>query len=185
MDVPSGHWQGSCLSTFIPSISITVPNCSVCCRVFSSTCAMAAMEASASPLKPMVRMLNKSSAARILEVACFSKHMRASVSLIPQPLSITCIRALPACFTISLTCVAPLSMAFSSSSLTALAGRCITSPAAIWLAILSGKRRMISMRGKLTLLGGKNGICLRIFLRQRLNFRRCKRRRITRTAVAE
>ncbi len=145
IDVPSGVWQGSCFNTFIPSISILVPNCSPVCRVFNSTWAIAAILASASPLKPIVRILNRSSAERILEVACFSKHIRASVSLIPQPLSITCTRLLPACFTISFICVAPESIEFSSSSFTALAGRCITSPAAIWLAMLSGNKRIISM----------------------------------------
>jgi hypothetical protein len=48
-------------------------------------------------------------------------------------------QALPASFTSSLISVAPASTAFSSSSFTALAGRWITSPAAIWLAILSGQ----------------------------------------------
>jgi hypothetical protein len=38
--------------------------------------------------------------------------------------------------------VAPASSAFSTSSLTTLAGRSITSPAAIWLIIVSESRRM-------------------------------------------
>jgi len=45
---------------------------------------------------------------------------------------------------ISLISVAPASTAFSKSSFTADAGRCITSPAAIWLAILSGSNKILS-----------------------------------------
>ena len=36
--------------------------------------------------------------------------------------------------------IGPASTAFSSNSFTALAGRWITSPAAIWLAMLSGNK---------------------------------------------
>jgi len=102
------------------------------------------MLANASPRKPMVLMRNRSSMLLILEVACRSKAMRASVSLMPLPLSVTCTSALPASFTNSLISSAPASTAFSSSSFTALAGRCITSPAAIWLAMLSGNSWMMS-----------------------------------------
>jgi len=42
-----------------------------------------------------------------------------------MPLSITCIKDLPASFTINFISVAPASTAFSSSSFTALAGRWI------------------------------------------------------------
>src|SRR3954468_25018528 len=41
--------------------------------------------------------------------------------------------------------VAPASIAFSSSSLTTLAGRSTTSPAAIWLMTAGDRRRMIPM----------------------------------------
>jgi hypothetical protein len=40
-------------------------------------------------------------------------------------------------------CELPASIAFSTSSFTTEAGRCTTSPAAIWLASASGSRRMI------------------------------------------
>jgi hypothetical protein len=40
------------------------------------------------------------------------------------------------------TLVAPASRAFSTSSFTTLAGRSITSPAAIWLTMVSESRRM-------------------------------------------
>jgi len=82
--------------------------------------------------------------ALIFEVACLSKQILASLSLMPLPLSITCKSDFPASLMISLISVAPASTAFSNSSLTALAGLWITSPAAIWLAILSGSKLMMS-----------------------------------------
>ena len=81
------------------------------------------MEAKASPRKPIVRILNKSSDVLIFDVACRSKLMRASVSDIPQPSSMTCIKVLPASFSINFMELAPASTAFSKSSLTAEAGR--------------------------------------------------------------
>ena len=138
MLVPTGAAQGSCFKTALFSTSIKVPSSSSALRVFSSTCATAAILASASPRKPMVLIRKRSSIWRILLVAWRSNAIRASVSLIPFPLSITCIRFLPASVTINFISVASASIAFSSNSFTALAGRWITSPAAIWFAILSG-----------------------------------------------
>ena len=60
-----------------------------------------------------------------------SKERRASVALMPQPLSITCMLVFPASVTKTCISVAPASMAFSTSSFITEAGRCITSPAAI------------------------------------------------------
>ena len=102
------------------------------------------MLASASPRKPLVVMALRSSAWRILLVACRSKLMRASVALMPLPSSVTCIKVRPASFTTSVIWVAPASTLFSNSSFTTLAGRWTTSPAAIWLATWSGNRRMMS-----------------------------------------
>ena len=138
MLVPTGAAIGSCFFTILFSISIKTPVSSSGLFVFNSTWATAAMLASASPLNPIVLIRNRSSILVILLVACRSKAILASVSLIPLPLSITCTRALPASLTINLISVAPASTAFSNNSFTALAGRCITSPAAIWLAMLSG-----------------------------------------------
>ena len=42
-------------------------------------------------------------------------------------------------------CLAPASTAFSTNSFTTEAGRCITSPAAIWLATASGNNWIISL----------------------------------------
>ena len=104
-------------------MTICVPNSSCSCLVFNSTCAIAAMEAKASPRKPLVFKANKSSALRIFDVACLSKHKRASVTFIPEPLSITCTSVLPASLTINLISVAFASIAFSINSLTTEAGR--------------------------------------------------------------
>ena len=52
---------------------------------------------------------------------------------------------LPASFIKSFISVAPASTAFSSNSLTALAGLWITSPAAIWLMSKSGRSCMVGM----------------------------------------
>ena len=87
-------------------------------------------------------MLPRSSALDILEVACLSKQTTASSGLIPQPLSVTCMRVLPASVTDTVIWVACASTAFSTSSLTTEAGRCTTSPAAIRLAMLPGSMRM-------------------------------------------
>ena len=87
--VPSGQAHTSCLMTLLFSISIYVPSSSSARFVFISTWATAAIEASASPRNPMVLIRNRSSICRILLVAWRSNDMRASVSLIPLPLSIT------------------------------------------------------------------------------------------------
>ena len=123
IDVPLLHWHTDCSFISEPSITILVPSSLSFILVFSSTCATAAIDANASPLKPMVRITNKSCASRILEVAWRSKHSRASVSDIPQPSSITCIRVRPASLIISFICFAPASIAFSNNSFTAEAGR--------------------------------------------------------------
>ena len=144
-DVPAGQTVGCWLTMCEPSITTCVPSSLSCCRVRSSTWAMAAMEASASPRKPMVWMAKRSSARCILLVACRSKQRRASLSLMPLPLSMTCINVRPASFTTRSIWVAPASIEFSSNSFTAPAGRSTTSPAAIWLATLSGNMLIISI----------------------------------------
>ena len=67
--LPFEQETASWLSTLEPAITNLVPNSSDSSRVFNSTCATAAMEASASPRNPIVRRANKSDASRILEVA--------------------------------------------------------------------------------------------------------------------
>ena len=64
---------------------------------------------------------------------------------IPQPLSPTRTSSSPPCSTATSIRVAPASIAFSISSLTTLAGRSITSPAAILLTTLGGSCWIVVM----------------------------------------
>ena len=91
--------------------------------------------ASASPLKPRVSIELRSHFSFILLVAWRFRETGISSLSIPQPLSVTLIRATPP-FLISATiCVAPESIEFSISSLSTEAGLSTTSPAAIKFAI--------------------------------------------------
>ena len=119
---------------------MNVPNSSVARRVRSSTCATAAMDASASPRNPIVVSENKSVDCWIFDVACRSNARRASVALMPFPLSMTCMDVRPAPLIMTFIMVASASIEFSTSSFTTDAGRCMTSSAAIWLATESGRR---------------------------------------------
>ena len=87
--LPVGHMSASCRRTFEPSMKRAVPSSSCSILVCSSTCATAAIEGSASPRKPKVESAKRSFAWVIFDVACLSKAIRASVSDIPQPSSIT------------------------------------------------------------------------------------------------
>ena len=89
MLVPVGQAVASCVMVLLPSITIKVPTVSSSLLVLSSTFATEAMEAKASPRKPIVFILKTSAMLVIFEVAWRSQHIRASVSLIPFPLSIT------------------------------------------------------------------------------------------------
>ena len=81
--------KGSCLDNTLPAIRIIVPRSLSCSLVINSTCETAAMEAMASPRKPIVLIAKRSSEERILEVACLSKHIRASIGDMPLPSSMT------------------------------------------------------------------------------------------------
>ena len=87
--VPGLMLQGSCFLISVASTINRVPNSELCNRVLSSSWATAAMEARASPRNPMVLIENKSDDCLILDVACLSRDIRASVSDIPHPLSVT------------------------------------------------------------------------------------------------
>ena len=67
--LPTGAATGSCSSNREPDIDKSVPSSSPARRVTSSTCATAAMDASASPRKPIVEREKRSSAQAIFEVA--------------------------------------------------------------------------------------------------------------------
>ena len=109
--------------------------CSV--RLSSSTSLTAAILASASPRNPSVRISSRSLPQMILLVACLSNAITASSGSNPQPLSVTRIYLIPPAFISAEITEAPASMAFSASSFTTEAGRSMTSPAAIWLAVRS------------------------------------------------
>src|SRR6516162_627457 len=100
------------------------------------------MEGSASPRKPRVAMDNRSLTSESLLVAWRSKARRASSRIIPLPLSPSRISLRPPASISRRNSVAPASSEFSRSSLTTLAGRSTTSPAAILLATLSERMRM-------------------------------------------
>jgi hypothetical protein len=61
MEVPTAPLHDSRVVMVFPSLITKVPNSLSSGRVLSSTCATAEMAASASPLKPLVIILNKSS----------------------------------------------------------------------------------------------------------------------------
>ncbi len=94
---------------------------------------MDAIEASASPRNPSVAMASRSSGAPILLVACGDTASVRSAASMPRPSSATRISLVPPASTRTSTRVAPPATLFSTSSFTTLAGRSITSPAAIWL----------------------------------------------------
>ncbi len=98
----------------------------------------APIEGSASPRKPRVRMSTRSSSTSF-DVAWRSTARASSSRLMPQPSSATWIRLRPPSRTITSMRVAPASMAFSTSSLTAAAGRSMTSPAAIRFTRFCGR----------------------------------------------
>ena len=97
---------------------------------------------SASPRNPKVRILSRSSSEFSLLVACRSMQTERSAGGMPFPLSRTSIRAFPPSSRKTPISVAPASIEFSTSSLTTLAGRSITSPAAIRSATAGLRTRM-------------------------------------------
>ena len=105
--------------------------------------ATAPIEASASPRKPSVAIVARSSPASF-EVQWRATASARSSRRMPAPSSVTRIRLLPPpAVTISIR-RAPASSAFSTSSFTTLAGRSTTSPAAMRLMTWSGRRRIVT-----------------------------------------
>ena len=66
---PTGHEHTSCETRREPSMHSCTPKSCSAVRVVSLTCATAAMEGRASPRKPIVRSVKRSSAWAILDVA--------------------------------------------------------------------------------------------------------------------
>ena len=105
----------------------------------------APIEGSASPRKPSVAMCVRSSSGSF-EVAWRSTASASSSALIPQPSSLTLMRPRPPSRSVTSMRVAPASMAFSTSSFTAEAGRSTTSPAAMRLTTVGGSTRIGMMQ---------------------------------------
>src|SRR5690606_11536209 len=97
----------------------------------------------ASPRNPKLDTLSRSSTARILLVACACQRCSRSTRVMPKPLSATRTSSLPPSSSVTVILVAPASRAFSTSSFTTLAGRSITSPAAIFWMV-NGLRALIT-----------------------------------------
>src|SRR5262245_24154941 len=103
-----------------------------------------AIDGKASPRKPSVRMSLRSSSGS-LEVQWRSTASASSPAVMPTPSSVTEMKLRPPSFRVTAMRWAPASMAFSTSSLTALAGRSTTSPAAMRLTRVDGSRRSALM----------------------------------------
>ncbi len=142
MTVPGGMPAARTATIAPPSTMTSVAAVSVWRRVRSVKRDTDAIDGKASPRNPSVAMASRSSLLAILLVAWRSTASSASAASIPTPSSSTRTRRLPPCSIVMATRVAPASMAFSTSSLTTLAGRSTTSPAAIWFASSGGRRWM-------------------------------------------
>ena len=132
--VPCGRACWICRTTkpsFKVNASPTVPSL---VPVVISTCATAAILASASPRKPSVAMLSRSSTLVILLVAYRPNAVSTSSAAIPHPSSVMRTDSSPPPLVSMAICPAPASSAFSNSSFTAEAGLSTTSPAAILAA---------------------------------------------------
>ena len=131
MLVPSGAPVGriSCMSP--ASRDMYVPSIAPRSQVVSSMCDTLDMAASASPRKPSVPMASRPRSSASLLVAWRRKATPASSGDMPQPSSVTRISSAPPLFISTVMFLAPASIAFSTSSLTADAGLSTTSPAAI------------------------------------------------------
>ena len=132
--VPGGQPTGPRHVRVPPSSEMLVPSALSGSRVVIFRCATAPMLGSASPRKPIVAMRCRSSSPPILLVAKRCTARGTSSGGIPWPLSMTRISFVPPSASSTSMRVAPASIEFSTSSLTMLAGRSTTSPAAMRLA---------------------------------------------------
>ena len=136
--VPTGLVAGMISSTSPPRATSLVPWLAPSTAVNRVKTLTDAIEGRASPRKPRVRIRKRSAWFLILLVAWRRRANSTSSWAIPWPLSVIWIFLSPASSISTIIWLEPASMAFSTSSLTTLAGRSITSPAAIWLANTSG-----------------------------------------------
>ena len=143
--VPGAPFHGRTALSSLPLHSTHAPDEWPCGRDCKTTWATPPMDASASPRKPNVPMENRSSADESLLVAWLDSASGRSSGAMPQPSSTMRMRSAPPCSTSISMQVAPASTEFSSNSLTTLAGRSMTSPAAIWLMTSAGSCWMRGM----------------------------------------
>ena len=122
-----------------PSMRMEVANSSLSGRVSKVKLETEAILGNASPRKPKVFKVIRSSALTILLVACLRTASLAFSSLIPLPLSTTRMYSVPPAKMVTSILSEPASSAFSTNSFTTEAGFSTTSPAAIWLAVLVSK----------------------------------------------
>ena len=141
--VPTGHPAASTSPTLPPLTSSSAPASASAGRLRSVNRLTAEILASASPRNPSDPTRNKSSADAILLVAWLVTASGSCSATMPHPLSTTRISSAPPFSIATSTRVAPLSTAFSTSSFTTLAGRSITSPAAILLTTELSSGRMV------------------------------------------
>src|SRR4051812_42322101 len=155
---PRGSPDSSHLRILPPAISTRVPVVSSPERVSSSRRDTLAIDGRASPRKPSVAIDNRSRTSLSLLVAWRSNASNASSRSIPAPSSATRISLRPPASTAIRRSVAPASSEFSSSSLTTEAGRSTTSPAAILLATLSERTRILPIAARRALLHGDSAL---------------------------
>ena len=143
--MPGAHPASRTSRTFPPSTKISVPATESFSRVTKRNRETLAILGTASPRKPRVMIVAKSPTVRNLLVAWRSRDRSASSRDIPHPSSLTRINAAPPRSMSTRISRAPASMLFSTSSLTTEAGRSTTSPAATWLARISGSTRIFGI----------------------------------------
>lgn len=144
MRVPGGKAAGPSSVTTPWSVTRFQPSSAPRGRLSMVRRATEPIEGSASPRKPSVETISICSSGSF-EVAWRSSARAISSGRMPQPSSVTSMRSKPPEAMRTVICVAPASTAFSTSSLSAEAGRSTTSPAAMRLTRCSGKRRIVGM----------------------------------------
>ena len=140
--VPGGCAAGRGASTTPPLHSTLHAEAASLARETTRNWATEAMLGSASPRKPRLATLSSSARLEILLVAWRDSANANSSFGIPMPSSRTRISRVPPASISSSTRRAPASRLFSTSSLTADAGRSTISPAAIWSMSSDGRMRM-------------------------------------------
>ncbi|KAF5056024.1 hypothetical protein DSECCO2_371560 [anaerobic digester metagenome] len=144
--VPNGAGTSPVSSTIPPTVTIRAARRSPSRREMIERRDTAAIEARASPRKPIVATAPRSSTSRSLLVVCGRIASWRSSADMPHPSSVTRTEAIaPARASIAMkTRPEPASSAFSASSFTTEADRSITSPAAIFV-IVAGSRCRIAL----------------------------------------